>query len=188
MRFDKLSDLELVEHCNGGSRHEAIKAFETLYRRHRDYVTRVSLRFCSDREIAADVLQETFIYLLQKFPPTGEGLVLSAQLRSLLYPVAKNLTLSAIKRRRRDERSTDFEPDRLPDPKTVNPQHESLARMLADLSPRHREVILLRFVDDMRLKEIAEALCIPTGTVKSRLHLAIRELRNSHEINQIDFL
>ncbi len=178
MRLDKQSDLELVELCNDGSRRDAAAAFETLYRRHRDYVTRVSLRFSSDREIAADVLQETFLYLLKKFSPTGEGLILSAKLRSLLYPVAKNQTLSAIKRRRRDESSTDFEPDRLPDPDTVNPQHENLARMLSHLSPRHREVILLRFVDDMRLNEISEALDIPTGTVKSRLHHALRALRH----------
>ncbi len=178
MRFGKQSDLELVKLCNGGSRRDATAAFEALYRRHRDYVTRVSLRFCSDREIAADVLQETFLYLLKKFPPTGEGLILSAQLRSLLYPVAKNLTLSAIKRRRRDESSTGIEPDRLPDPGTVNPQYENLARMTSELSPRHREVILLRFVDDMRLNEISEALDIPTGTVKSRLHHALRELRH----------
>ena len=178
MRFGKQSDLELVKLCNGGSRRDATAAFEALYRRHRDYVTRVSLRFCSDREIAADVLQETFLYLLKKFPPTGEGLILSAQLRSLLYPVAKNLTLSAITRRRRDESSTDIEPDRLPDPGTVNPQYENLARMTSELSPRHREVILLRFVDDMRLNEISEALEIPTGTVKSRLHHALRDLRH----------
>ena len=177
MRLGRQSDLELVKLCNGGSRRDAIAAFETLYRRHRDYVTRVSLRFCSDREIAADVLQETFLYLLKKFPPTGDGLILTAQLRSLLYPVAKNLTLSAITRRRRDESSTDIEPDRLPDPGTVNPQYENLARMTSELSPRHREVILLRFVDDMRLNEISEALGIPTGTVKSRLHHALRELR-----------
>lgn len=186
--YDRLSDRELVEYCNGGSRDEATQAFATLYRRHRDYVTRVSLRFSSDREIAADVQQETFIYLLQKFPPAGKGLELSAQLRSLLYPVARNLTISAIRRRRRDDPGTVVEPDRLPDPRSVNPQHENLARMVANLSPRHREVILLRFVDDLRLDEIGKALDIPVGTVKSRLHNAIRQLRKALNIKQIDFL
>ncbi len=89
-RFDKLSDLELVVICNSGWRDDAVEAFGLLYRRHRDYVTRVALRFCSDREIVADTLQETFIYLLRKFPPSGEGLILTARLRSLLYPVARN--------------------------------------------------------------------------------------------------
>ena len=176
-RFDKLSDPELVEVCNSGSRDDAVEAFGLLYRRHRDYVTRVALRFCSDREIAADTLQETFVYLLRKFPPSGEGLILTARLRSLLYPVARNLTLTALKRRRRDERSSGVDPDQLPDPRSVDPQQDDLARMMTSLSSRHREVLLLRFVDGMRINEIAEALEIPPGTVKSRLHFAVRELR-----------
>ena len=176
-RFDKLSDLELVEICNSGWRDDAVEAFGLLYRRHRDYVTRVALRFCSDREIAADTLQETFMYLLQKFPPSGEGLILTARLRSLLYPVAKNLALTAIKRRRRTEGTSGLDPDQLPDPRTVDPPQENLAGMMASLSSRHREVLLLRFVDGMRLNEIAEVLEVPPGTVKSRIHFAVRQLR-----------
>jgi len=176
-RFDSLSDPELVELCNSGGREDATAAFGLLYRRHRDYVMRVALRFSSDREIAADTLQETFIYLLQKFPPSGDGLVLTARLRSLLYPVAKNLTITALKRRRREERPAGFDPDRLPDSRTLDPPREDLARIVEGLSAAHREVLLLRFVDGMRLKEIAEALEIPPGTVKSRLHFAVLRLR-----------
>lgn len=181
-RFDKLSDAELVALCNSGRRHDAVDAFDSLYRRHRDYVTRVSLRFCSDREIAADVLQETFIYLLRKFPPSGEGLVLTAQLHSLLYPVARNLTFTAVRKRQRSEHNADVEPDQLPDPRTVEPEYENLATAMADLSANHREVLLLRFVDGMRVNEIAEALNIPSGTVKSRLHFAVGALRNKLDI------
>ena len=176
-RFDRLSDPELVEVCNRGGRKDAEAAFVLLYRRHRDYVMRVALRFSSDREIAADTLQETFLYLLRKFPPTGEGLVLTARLRSLLYPVAKNLTLTALKRRRRDEQPADFEPDKLPDPQSLGPRQEDLARIMDGLSAAHREVLQLRFVDGMQVKEIAEALEIPPGTVKSRLHFAVLRLR-----------
>ncbi len=176
-RFDRLSDATLVEFCNSGRRQDAVDAFDSLYRRHRDYVTRVALRFSSDREIAADTLQETFLYLLRKFPPSGEGLVLSAQLRSLLYPVARNLTLTAV-RRQRSDRDADVEPDQLPDPRTIDPEYENLAKAMAGLSDSHREVLLLRFVDGMRLKEIADALDIPPGTVKSRLHFAVGALRN----------
>lgn len=176
-RFDKLSDSELIEICNSGRRHDAIDAFDVLYRRHRDYVTRVSLRFCSDREIAADTLQETFIYLLRKFPPSGAGLILTAHLRSLLYPVARNLTLTAVKRRNRSEHGADVDPDQLPDPRTVQPEHENLTKAMTGLSASHREVLLLRFVDGMRLKEISETLEIPPGTVKSRLHFAVAALK-----------
>ena len=183
--WDRRSDRELVELCNRGSRDEAVQAFETLYRRHRDYVTRVSLRFGADREGAVDVLQETFLYLLKKFPPEGGGLVLTAQLRSLLYPVAKHLTLSSLRQRTRIDDSEEFDPDRLPAPGGTDPAERDPARLsaaLARLSVERREVVLLRFVDDMSLQDIADTLSIPLGTVKSRLHLAVRELRESPEI------
>ena len=183
--WDRRSDRELVELCNHGSRDEAVQAFETLYRRHRDYVTRVSLRFGADREAAVDVLQETFLYLLRKFPPAGDGLVLTAQLRSLLYPVAKNLTLSSLRQRARIDDSEEFDPDRLPAPLAPDPAERDPARLsaaVARLSAERREVLLLRFVDDMSLQDIADTLSIPLGTVKSRLHLAVRELRESPEI------
>ena len=182
---DRRTDNELVELCNRGDRDEAVEAFETLYRRHRDYVTRVALRFGADREAAVDVLQETFLYLLKKFPPAGEGLVLTAQLRSLLYPVAKNLTLSFLRQRERTDTHGEFDPDRLPAPGAADPLEHDPARLssaLARLSPERREVLLLRFVDDMSLQDIADTLSIPLGTVKSRLHLAVRDLRNSPEI------
>ncbi len=183
--YDRRSDNELVELCNRGDRDEAVEAFETLYRRHRDYVTRVALRFGADREAAVDVLQETFLYLLKKFPPAGEGLVLTAQLRSLLYPVAKSLTLSSLRQRARIDDSEEFDPDRLPAPDADDPLEHDPARLssaLSRLSPERREVLLLRFVDDMSLQDIADVLSIPLGTVKSRLHLAVRDLRNSPEV------
>ena len=183
--LDRRSDRDLVELCNRGSRDEAVQAFETLYRRHRDYVTRVAQRFGADRQAAVDVLQETFIYLLKKFPPAGEGLVLTAQLRSLLYPVAKNLSLSSLRQRARIDDSEEFDPDRLPAPGAPDPAERDPARLsaaVARLSAERREVLLLRFVDDMSLQDIADTLSIPLGTVKSRLHLAVRELRESPEI------
>jgi RNA polymerase sigma-70 factor (ECF subfamily) len=45
------------------------------------------------------------------------------------------------------------------------------------LPPAQREVVLLRFVDDFSLPQIAAALAIPVGTVKSRLHHALEALR-----------
>ena len=87
---DRRSDEELVEVCNVGDAHEAARAFEALYRRHRDFVLRVARRFTRDRELALDALQETFAYLLNKFPPAGAGLTLTARLPTLLYPAAKN--------------------------------------------------------------------------------------------------
>ena len=95
---DKRSDQQLIEVCNSGSSSEASRAFETLYRRHKDFVLRVALRYCHNHDLALDALQETFSYLLRKFPPTGPGLTLSSRFTTLLYPVAKNSSISAARK------------------------------------------------------------------------------------------
>ena len=173
---DKRTDAELVGVCNCGTRDEAIKAFETLYRRHKDFVLRVAIRYVRDTDLAMDVLQETFSYLLKKFPPPGPGLELSAKLTTFLYPVAKN---SAITTARKAERypSSGIDPDSLV--ADVQSTDTDIEILLDDLPAERREVVMLRFVDDMPLQDIAAALDIPLGTVKSRLHLAIRQLRKN---------
>ena len=175
--MDRLSDQDLISICNDGDAGEAEAAFNALYRRHKDYVVRIALRFVNDHDTALDVLQETFSYLLRKFPPSGPGVTLTARMTTFLYPVARNL---AISQRRKDDRRAPVEgldPDDLPAAPAA--PAESIGRLLQRLSEERREVVLLRFVDDLSLKEIAEALDIPVGTVKSRLHLAIRQLRES---------
>ena len=174
-------DAVLVDICNHGDAREAERAFETLYKRHKAFVLRVALRFAPDNDAALDALQETFTYLLSKFPPTGPGLTLTANLTSLLYPVAKN---SALTLRRKAERfSHDAEPEDLPAAPVVAPS--DIPALLRDLPAERREVLMLRFVDDLSLQDIATALDIPLGTVKSRLHLAIKTLRESPEAKKI---
>jgi len=144
-------------------------------------VLRVALRFAPDNDTALDALQETFTYLLRKFPPEGPGLTLTASLTSLLYPVARNSALTM--RRKADRFPHTTEPDELPSVTCNEPSDIPL--LLKDLPDQHREVLMLRFVEDLSLQDIANALDIPLGTVKSRLHLAIKTLRNSPEARKI---
>jgi RNA polymerase sigma-70 factor (ECF subfamily) len=180
---DRRSDEELVATCNVGDAQEAARAFETLYRRHRDFVLRVARRFTRDRELALDALQETFAYLLRKFPPAGEGLTLTARLSTLLYPVAKSSTIDAVRKARRYVGVDDEVLAELPAEPAAEAQPIDAA--LAALSPERREVLTLRFVDDLSLAEIAVALDVPLGTVKSRLHLAIKALRDDSRIKDL---
>lgn len=174
-------DAVLVDICNHGDSRAAELAFETLYKRHKDFVLRVALRFAPDNDSALDALQETFTYLLRRFPPEGPGLTLTANLTSLLYPVAKN---SALTLRRKVERFPhDADPDELPAAHAAEPSN--VPALLRDLPDERREVLMLRFVDDLSLQDIADALDIPLGTVKSRLHLAIKTLRESPEAKKI---
>lgn len=175
-REDARPDETLVAALNGGD----TSAFDALYFRYRDWVLRLAHRFTGNAEDALDVLQETFAYLFGKFP----GFVLTARLTTFLYPVVKNLSIAA--RRKRQRHVSD---QQMPDPPAAVPGNAEQSRAelesaLSALPEAQREVLLMRFIDDMSLLEIAEALGIPEGTVKSRLHNAIAALRTDPNVRR----
>jgi RNA polymerase sigma-70 factor, ECF subfamily len=166
------TDLQLIAAINGGDE----RAFEALYFRHRDWVTSLAYRFTGDNDLALDVLQETFLYLLRKFP----GFVLTAQLKTFLYPAVKNLSIAARRKAERHQ-STESELAVLENEPSAEPMTagaKDVEAVLANVSAEQREVLLLRFVDGLSLNEIAEVMDIPLGTVKSRLHNALAALRD----------
>lgn len=168
---DSRTDQQLITGINAGD----AAAFEVLYFRYRLWVVNLAQRFTGSEDLALDVMQETFLYLLRKFP----GFRLTANLKTFLYPAVRNLSITARRKASRyqsgdaehrllDELSaTDTPPNRLQD----------LSAALVGLSEEHREALLLRYVDGLALAEIAVATGIPLGTVKSRLHHALDVLR-----------
>ncbi len=170
-QFDSLTDLQIVNALNGGD----ADAFEVLYFRHRAWVVNLAYRFTDSEDLALDVMQETFLYLLRKFP----GFRLTANLKTFLYPAVRNLSIAARRKAARVQ-STEAEQqviEQTPAPESLALANSDLAAALANLSLEHREVLLLRFVDDLPLAEIAEAVDVPLGTVKSRLHNALEALK-----------
>jgi RNA polymerase sigma-70 factor, ECF subfamily len=165
------SDVELVAAMNRGD----AAAFEVLYFRHRDWVGALAYRFTGDSDAALDVMQETFLYFLRKFP----GFRLTANLKTFLYPAVRNLSIAARRKAARYQASP-VEMEQLEHaPAAPAPGAEvgDLQIVLAALPEEQREVVLLRFVDGLSLAEIGAALDIPLGTVKSRLHNALQALR-----------
>lgn len=169
MSRDARSDAELVQAANAGD----VAAFEALYERYRDWVLRVAHRFTHNRDDAFDVLQDVFLYLLRKFP----GFVLSARLTTVLYPAIKNTALYVRRRRSRGAQAPLPDIAAPPARDLATPLADDLGHITAGLPEAQREALLMRYVDDMSLAEIAAVLEIPLGTVKSRLHAAIEALR-----------
>ena len=167
--FSMESDRELIELANKGDP----DAFEALYRQYRDWVYRLAWRITGNRADALDVLQETFTYLLGKFP----GFELTSSMTTFLYPVVRHVSFTIRSKRSRFASSEEVL-DELAAPKSEESEHyrSELAAVLIVLPDEQREVLLMRFVDDMSLKEIAAALDVPVGTIKSRLHNALRAL------------
>jgi RNA polymerase sigma-70 factor (ECF subfamily) len=132
-----------------------------------------------DRPLAEDLAQESFLRLLrhiQQFEP-------SRPFKPWLYAIAVNAARDHFKSadaRRTESLADDFD---APDPSSpadtalAAEQWQQVADAVRALPLHQREVVLLRYADDLPLSQIAEVLNIPVGTVKSRLSLALGRLR-----------
>jgi RNA polymerase sigma-70 factor (ECF subfamily) len=157
----------LVEAANRGE----ARAYEELYRRHGGWVVTLARRLTGNQDDALDVLQETFAHLWTRFP----GFRLTSTLRAYLYPVVKHASVDVLRRRRRD---VGLGVAALATRAAAGPTGTlGFMELLEKLPAGQREVLLLRFAYDFRLAEIADALDVPLGTVKSRLHNALADLR-----------
>jgi RNA polymerase sigma-70 factor (ECF subfamily) len=167
----RFSDQELITAMNSGD----VAAFEALYHRYREWVISLAWKFTGCDSLANDVLQETFLYFLKKFP----GFVLTSQLKTFLYPAVRNHSLNAVAKVAKFQSGPDGQIvlDRLVAPASAPGSTGDFDAVLADLSEDHQEILMLRFVDGLSLAEIAEATGIPLGTAKSRLHHALSRLR-----------
>jgi RNA polymerase sigma-70 factor (ECF subfamily) len=170
------SDQELIAAANDGGE----DAFEALYDRYRDWVINLATRFTDDRHLALDVMQDVFMHFAGRFP----GFELTAQLKTFLYPVVRHTALAMKRKHRRSPiafmasaGACVLDP---PPPNDLAP----LAAAMGSLPPGHREIIILRFADGLSLEEIARAVEIPLGTVKSRLHHALRALRADERLKK----
>ncbi len=165
------SDAELIAAINDGD----AAAFEFLYWRYRDWVVGLACRLTGDHDAALDVMQETFLYFLKKFP----GFRLTAQLKTFLYPAVRNLSIAARRKASRYQATSEEleHIDNTAAPEPTGASRSDLELALSALPETQREVLLLRFVDGLSLAEIATAMELPLGTVKSRLHNALETLR-----------
>ncbi len=166
VRLEECDDRALVRLASRGEE----RALELLYLRHRDWAFGVAWRLTGSREDAADVLQDAFADLFQRLP----GFRLTSSMRAWLYPVIKHRCVSLHRKRRR------VVPLQRQEPLHWQPAASGdFERLLATLPDHQREVVAMRFAADMKLGEIAQALGVPLGTVKSRLHLALKALRRA---------
>ncbi|HQX53207.1 MAG TPA: sigma-70 family RNA polymerase sigma factor [Planctomycetaceae bacterium] len=171
---DNLTDQQLVQALNDGHN----EAFDALYFRHRDWAMRLAERFTGHHDDALDVLQETFAYFARKFP----GFELTAALPTFLYPAVRNFSIAARRKRLRSVSADGDVASLTAEPGSAEiSNRDEFTQTLASLSDDHREILMMRFVDDMTQPEIAAALSIPLGTVKSRLHHAVLAVKQSPE-------
>ena len=169
------SDEDLVRRYVAGDQ----AAFSEIVSRHRNRVYAVALRVCGRPEDALDVTQDVFVSAYRKLSTFRAEALLTTWLHRLTVNAALDL---ARRRTRRDHASLD-DAGETPDP-SPGPEERGVAahratevrRALARLSPEFRAVIVLHDLHDLDYQGVAEALVLPLGTVKSRIHRARIEL------------
>lgn len=172
-----LSDRELINRLQQGS----LDALGMLYDRHKTLVFRTALGITGDEQAAADLLQEVFLRL-HRFAHHVDP---ARPLEPWLYRTTANLTYTWIKRRKRWLRPLGDIGEWLSGNKKhlpnvaaeVSEEWQQLRKAVSALPLNQRTVVVLFYIDDLSLQEIAEILDVPVGTVKSRLHYGRRTLK-----------
>ena len=168
-----------------------IRALEQLYDRYSTLVFSVSLRVLHDPQLAEDVVQEVFLRLWRQpasFDP-GRGRFIS-----WLMSVTRNRALDELRRVSRRNRSEDQEEeeanpldsvataDRMDDPALgaeLREQREAVRTAMTRLPPEQRRAIELAYFSGLTQAEISELTGDPLGTVKTRIRLGMRKLRDA---------
>ena len=167
----------LVRSIRSGDR----DAFVTLTRIYQQKIFILAYSFFRNKEDAVDLVQEVFLRIFQKIDSFEE----SRNFEAWMFQVAKNLCIDHYRRsrgRRTMESGLRVEElpladDRTPDAVRASDLKAVLARSVDRLAERQRTIFLMRHVNQMGNEEIARALNISTGTVKSLHFKAIRRLR-----------
>jgi RNA polymerase sigma-70 factor (ECF subfamily) len=135
------------------------------------------LKLLGDEDRAYDVLQEVWLTVVR----TIRQLVEPAALRVWLYRLAHGVAVDSIRRRRvrQDAEQERAAPEDAAeaDPEFTTIDGHAIHRALDELPPLQREALVLFFLEDLSLEDIADVLRCPVGTVKSRLYYAKRALR-----------
>ncbi|MEI7745083.1 MAG: RNA polymerase sigma factor [Chloroflexota bacterium] len=156
-------------------------ALAALFERYRASVYRAAMSLTGDPGVSEEVVMDTF----------GRAYVHRHRLRTDISPlpwlhkVALNLCYSRLGRRRLpSEPVTDLVAERLADGAASPAARAEWAELavivregIAALSEKHRAVVLLYYLEGRSLQETADMLGLPLGTVKSRVHHALRDLR-----------
>ncbi len=175
------ADTQLVERCLAGEN----PAWEELVRSHNGRVYGMCYRFTGSTTEAQDLSQEVFLRIFRSLSQFRAG---KGSFTVWLTRLTRNLLIDNYRKSRLD-RATDSLEDRLPVLEgratgvaradglvSGRETSELLQRALSRLSPELRETVILRDLEELEYREIAEILNVPEGTVKSRLNRGRAEL------------
>ena len=161
----------------------ALPAFAVMVREHQAMVYSIGWHFVRDRAVAEELAQDVFLQLHKNLGSIESA----AHLTNWLRRVMTQRCIDYVRRARIRPR---VGLDQAPEPSAAAVERDPLLtsmldRQIARLPERSRMIVILRFQEEMEPAEIAEAMGIPVGTVKSNLHRALALLRGRMEKAQV---
>ncbi|MDO5784430.1 MAG: RNA polymerase sigma factor [Eubacteriales bacterium] len=161
---------QLIKRCKAGD----AEALDELVRMYYPDILRYCLWHAPDRQSAEDAAQETFIKMIRHLQSYTHQ-----YFRAFLYRIAANTCVDMQRRK-----WTSAVP--LPEGLTVTEdgyhraeEDADLQRLVSALPPEQRELVLLRFAQQLTLREMAEVTGLPLRTVQSRLRAALTKLKST---------
>ncbi|MBX3177808.1 MAG: RNA polymerase sigma factor [Candidatus Hydrogenedentes bacterium] len=168
----EVSDLELVEQTRAGH----TEAFSELVRRHQQMTYNLALRFMRDPVLAEDMAQEAFLKAFRLL----KGFRGDSSFSTWLYRVTCSVCLTEIGRRKR-RGEVELTPAHVNqsavEPPEASDLPENIRRCVTLLSGRYAEIVTLYYLKGISYDEIAAALDIPMGTLKTWMFRARKQLR-----------
>lgn len=170
-RQDAQHDEWLVVRCQLGER----EAFEELIDRWHPPLWKYLRRVIGEDDLAADAQQEVWLRAIRGIHRLRDG----ARLRAWLFGIAHHVVMDLWRRRYALPLVVDVETEGIAavEPDGLEEEIETMHRELARLPVIEREVLTLFYLRELSIAQIAEALNVPSGTVKSRLFRARQLLR-----------
>ena len=179
-----MSEDEAVLRCQEGDR----EAFHYLVERYKDVLYGTAYLMSSNRALAEEHVQEAFLSAWRGIRGFRRGRPLKPWLvRILVNLVLANRRRSSVPTAPLEESTQAIEQAHSGDEMRALEISETIRRALASLNREHREVVVLRYFADLTIPEVARSLKLRQGTVKSRLHRALQQLRSQlseHDVRE----
>jgi RNA polymerase sigma factor (sigma-70 family) len=171
-------------------------AFEGMVRAFQDRLFSFALRLCGNREDAEEVAQDSFVRAYRALKTYPAERIRALSLQAWLYRITLNVARNKWRGKRlrlvslenggadgeaaRSAWEAPDAADRRPDSRLEQEQDRAgLATLVATLPERYRAALILRYVEGLRLEEVATILKQPLGTAKSNVHRAVNLLRRA---------
>lgn len=173
------SDTELIEQTLNGS----LEAFDQLMERYQRLVFKVAFGFGKNRQNSLDITQNAFLKAYENLSSfKGKG-----SFKAWIVRITYNESINWVKKSRLHDNSDISEETLMNHYESISQEDELLARenktqllqSLFALNTRYRLAVVLRYFNEMPIKEISGILKCSEGVVKNMLHRSLRQLKQS---------